>query len=239
MEDISYKYLPVSVFDVQKLGKDTIRKKQDHNKSSSRSSFSPFPRDVAEWCSNYFLRNANFVFDPFAGWGERHKAVSDAGKFYFGYDTSQKAIDYANNNFGVINIKGDSRIDEIPDHDGLLTCPPYWNLEKYDDDKGLDRIKNWDNFLLEYKTIWKRVIDKAAPGSKYCIVLGDWRKKGIYYDLVFQTEKIMDKLGMKPFDKIILSHKKQAKIKIMLPQVKRLGYTVKVHQILLVFEKNK
>ena len=47
----------------------------------------------------------------------------------------------------------------------------------------------------------------------------------------------MDKLGMKPFDKVILSHKKQAKIKIMLPQVKRLGYTVKVHQILLVFVK--
>ena len=108
MEDISYKYLPVSVFDVQKLGKDTIRKKQDHNKSSSRSSFSPFPRDVAEWCSNYFLRNANFVFDPFAGWGERHKAVSDAGKFYFGYDTSQKAIDYANDCEFIDNNAPDS-----------------------------------------------------------------------------------------------------------------------------------
>ena len=54
--DISYKYMPVSVFDVEKLGKSTIRKKQNHNKNSSRSSFSPFPRDVAEWCSNYFKR---------------------------------------------------------------------------------------------------------------------------------------------------------------------------------------
>ena len=137
----------------------------------------------------------------------------------------------------VINIKDNSKTAEIPDHDGLLTCPPYWNLEKYDDENGLDRIKKWADFLKEYECIWKRVIDKALPGSKYCIVLGDWRKKGIYYDFVFQTEKIMEKLGMKPFDKVILSHKKQAKIKIMLPQVKRLGYTVKVHQILLVFEK--
>jgi len=47
--------------------------------------------------------------------------------------------------------------------------------------------------------------------------------------------KIMDKLGMKPFDKVILSTKKQSKIKVMLPQAKRLGYTVKVHQILLIF----
>ena len=237
MTDISYKYLPVSVFDVEKLGKNTIRKKQDHNKKSSRSSYSPFPRDVAEWCTKYFLRNSYTIFDPFAGWGERHRAVFDAHKLYLGYDTSQKAIDYAKKHFDVINIRADSRTEEIPEHDGLLTCPPYWNLEKYDDINGLDRIKKWGDFLIEYEMIWKRIIEKALPQSKYCIVLGDWRKKGVYYDFVFQTEKIMDKLGMKPFDKVILSHKKQAKIKIMLPQAKRLGYTVKVHQILLVFEK--
>ena len=69
--------------------------------------------------------------------------------------------------------------------------------------------------------------------------MGDWRKNGIYYDLVFQTEKIMEKIGMEPHDKVILSHKKQTKIKIMLPQAKRLGYTVKMHQILLVYEKPK
>ena len=44
---------------------------------------------------------------------------------------------------------------------------------------------------------------------------------------------------MKPFDKVVLSVKKQSKIKIMLPQAKRLGYTVKVHQVLLVYEKQK
>lgn len=235
--DISYKYMPVSVFDVEKLGKSTIRKKQNHNKNSSRSSFSPFPRDVAEWCSNYFLRDATFVFDPFAGWGERNKAVNDAGKIYMGYDISEKAIEYAKKHFDAVNILADSRKEEIPYHDGLLTCPPYWNLEKYDSKNGLDKIKKWGDFLTEYENVWKRVIKKAEKGSKYCIVLGDWRKKNIYYDFVFQTEKIMNKLGMKPFDKVILSHKKQAKIKIMLPQVKRFGYTVKVHQILLVYEK--
>ena len=144
---------------------------------------------------------------------------------------------HAKEHFDAINILGDSRIEEIPEHDGLLTCPPYWNLEKYDNDNGLDRIKKWNDSLVDYEKVWKRSVEKAAPGSKYCIVLGDWRKNKIYYDFVFQTEKIMEKLGMKPFDKVTLSHKKQAKIKIMLPQAKRLGYTVKVHQILLVYEK--
>ena len=77
-DDISYKYLPVSVFDVAKLGKKTIRKKQNHYKNSSRNSYSPFPLDIAEWCSKYFLRDASVVFDPFAGWGERNKSVNES-----------------------------------------------------------------------------------------------------------------------------------------------------------------
>ena len=103
--------------------------------------------------------------------------------------------------------------------------------------KRLDRIKKWDAFLVDYEKIWRRVTEKAETGAKYCIVVGDWRKNHKYYDFIYQTEKIMDKCGMKPFDKVVLSVKKQSKIKIMLPQAKRLGYTVKVHQVLLVYEK--
>ena len=65
---------------------------------------------------------------------------------------------------------------KIPEHDGLLTCPPYWNLEKYDNKLGLDKIKKWEDFLEEYEKVWKRVTEKALPGAKYCIMVGDWRK---------------------------------------------------------------
>jgi len=235
-DDISYKYLPVSVFDVAKLGKKTIRKKQNHYKNSSRNSYSPFPLDIAEWCSKYFLRDASVVFDPFAGWGERNKSVNEAGKLYIGYDISEKAIKHAKEHFDAINILGDSRIEEIPEHDGLLTCPPYWNLEKYEKD-GIDREKSWEGFLEKYEKILSRAIKNALPEAKYCIMVGDWRKNHKFYDLTFQTEKILQKHGMKPFDKVILSYKKISPIKLMLPQAKRLGYTVKVHQTLLIYKK--
>ena len=48
MAQVTYKYIPVSVFDVEKAGKNKIRKKQDHNKVSSRATYSPFPDDVAD-----------------------------------------------------------------------------------------------------------------------------------------------------------------------------------------------
>ena len=61
--------------------------------------------------------------------------------------------------------------------------------------------------------------------------------KNIFYDFTYQTEKIMEKCGLKPFDKVVLSQKKISPIKIQMPQAKRLGYTVKVHQYLLVYKK--
>ena len=235
-QDISYKYLPVSVFDVAKSGMNAIRGKQHHARISSRATFSPFPRDIAEWCASYYLRDATVVFDPFAGWGERHRAVVDAGKTYIGYDVSPAAIEYAAKNFGAHNILANSLHERIPPHDGLVTCPPYWNLEKYEGD-GLDCHKKWGSFLEEYEQVWKRVVSEGIEGSKYCIMVGDWRKNHKYYDLVYQTEKIMEKVGLVPFDKVVLSYKKISPIKIQVPQAKRLGYTVKVHQTLLVYQK--
>jgi len=230
----SYKIIPVSVIDLEKAGKDKIRGKQDHAKLSPRATYSPFPEEVADLCYEYFLRDSKNIFDPFAGWGERHSKALEYNKNYIGFDTSQFAIDNAKNVFNVNNTLADSRIDEIPEHDGLLTCPPYWNLEKYNGD-GLDRIKGWDKFLEEYEKVWKRVSEKAKPGSTYCVMVCDWRAKHVYYDLVFHTERILNSVG-KPFDKIVLSRKKISKIKIMLPQAKRLGYTAKVHEMLLVYK---
>lgn len=235
--DISYKYIPVSVYDVKPIGKKGIRGKQHHEKKSSRSTYSPFPLDIAEWCAEYHLRDASIIFDPFAGWGERHQAIKKAKKTYIGYDISEKAIEYAKEKFNVDNILANTMMADIPEHDGLLTCPPYWNLEKYNSKDGLDKIKKWNIFLEEYEALWKRVTEKALPGAKYCIMVGDWRKNHVFYDFTYQTEKIMERCGMKPFDKIILSYKKISPIKIMLPQTKRLGYTVKVHQYLLIYEK--
>ena len=237
MSNIKYKYLPVSVFDIEKIGKIGIRNKQNHAGQSSRSSYSPFSPQIAEWCMEYFLRDTTTIFDPFAGWGERHVAAKNFNKVYIGYDISNDAIDFAKTHYNVNNILANSMTEEIPDHDGLLTCPPYWNLEKYGSKNGLDRLKKWEDFLEQYERVWKRTCEKALPGSKYCIMVGDWRKKNIFYDFTYQTQKIMEKCGMKVFDKVCLSQKKIYPIKLHMPQAKRFGYTVKVHQTLLVYQK--
>lgn len=231
-EDI--KVMPVSVIDIAAQKK---RQNENHANTSSRANYSPFPDEVSDLCYQFFLRDSKDIVDPFAGWGSRHKKALDWGKNYVGFDTSEAAINTALKDYGVNNIMGDSSIVGVPPHNGLLTCPPYWNLEKYESGLGIDRIKTWEMFKDSYKNIMSRFYSVADSGSTYCIMVGDWRKNHKYYDLEFVTSKMFHELGAIIVDKVVVSRKKVSKIKIMLPQAKRLGYTVRVHENLLVFRK--
>ncbi len=230
--------IPVSVIDVKGVGKNGIRGDQKQGDgTSSRSEYSPFPLDVAKLCVGFFLKDKNTILDVYAGWGERHYMCALYLKTYYGIDISPKAIEYAKKNFNVDNKLGDSRTEPLIQHDGLLTCPPYFDLETYEGKNNLSRCENWKQFLIHYELIFKRCVEKADAGAIYCIVVGDWRAKHIYYNLSYETQRIMEKLGMILKDKVILSQKKTTNYCIMLPQSTRLGYTAKVHGYLLVFEK--
>lgn len=232
-DELQYLILPVSVVDIAAQNK---RQNENHDSVSSRANYSPFPDEISTMCVEYFLRDKSNIFDPFAGWGERHAKCVSYGKQYTGFDTSNAAIIKAKELYSVDNIKANSLVDVIPSFDGLVTCPPYWNLERYEGD-GIDKCKTWNEFISDYSTILKRCYESAQPDSIFCIMVCDWRSKGIYYDLEFQTCKIFENLGATVHDKVIVSRSKVSKIKIMLPQAKRLGYTVKVHESLLVFKK--
>jgi len=226
--------IPISVIDIAAQGK---RKNEDHNSTSSRANYSPFPTEIATLCAEFYLRDAKLVFDPFAGWGERGAAVKAQGKQYVGFDTSQEALDKAFADYGVVNLKADSSVAQIPKFDGLFTCPPYWNLETYAGETGIDRLKTWEAFVEKLTLIFARCFNAASDGAIFCVMVGDWRKNHTYYDLEFQTSLIFKDLGAKVVDKVVVSRSKVSKIKIMLPQAKRLGYSVRVHENLLVFKK--
>jgi len=226
--------LPVSVLDIDK---NTQRRETGgHDAKSSRSEYSSFPREVSSLCYSFFLRDCFDIFDPFAGWGERHSAALKAGKGYIGFDINPEAIKRAQETYGVSNWLADSRTSPIPYFNGLLTCPPYWNLEKYAPD-GLDACDTWASFIDDYNIVWIRCIAAAASGTVFCVMVGDWRSDGVYYNLSYETERIFLENGCEIVDKVIVSRRNITKIKVMLPQAKRLGYTVKVHEYLLVLKK--
>ena len=235
-DKVTYSQIPVSVIDTKAVGKKGIRTKKHHIKHSSRTEFSPYPMEIGEICSEFFCRDSDLIFDPFAGWGERNVCCAKFGKTYLGYDISPEAIEYAKKKYQVTNYLGNSKTDPIPPHNGLITCPPYWNLEKYKGDNNLSRTKSWEIFLDDYETILTRSSKEALPNSTYCLMVGDWRKNKEYYNLSYETERIMYKLGFKIHDKVIVSQKKITPYLKMMTNCKRFLYTAKVHQYLLVFK---
>ena len=237
MQTEFFDIIPVSVIDIAPQQKRQKQKDNNnfHYKKSSRDSYSPFPDEVSNLCFQYFLKDSINIFDCFAGWGDRSLKAKEWNKNYIGYDSSEESIRIANEK-GCKNILANSLTAEIPNHDGLITCPPYWNLEKYKGN-GIDKEKTWDNFKSQYKKILNRCWSKAEINSTYCILVGEWRKNHIFYDLEYETRKIFKELGATFFDQIIISRKKISKIKVMLPQAKRLGYSVRVHETLLIYKK--
>lgn len=224
--------VPCSVIDV---GPQRVRTEGGHDDTSSRAEFSPFPAEVNALCWDLFLRDASTVFDPFAGWGERGAAAKARGVNYIGFDVNPGSVTVAASR-GVNVTQCDSRTAHIPMFDGLITCPPYWNLESYSLE-GLDAVETWDDFLDGYATVLDRAYDAAQVGAMFCIVTGDWRQDGVYYDLTYRTQRIMDELGATPIDVVIASRKAVSKVKVMIPQAVRMGYTVKVHETLSVWQK--
>ena len=226
--------LPVSVIDIAAQKK---RQNENHANTSSRANYSPFPDEISTLCYEFYLRDCATIVDPFAGWGERHSKALRFNKKYHGFDTSEYAIEKAKAEYDVDNTHADSTVCDIPVFDGMVTCPPYWNLEKYASDDGIDQIKTWEGFIRRYTRIMKRFYKKAPEGAIFCVMVGDWRKNHKYYDLEYVTSTIFKDLGAHIVDKVVVSRKKVSKIKIMLPQAKRLGYSVRVHENLLVYKK--
>jgi len=227
--------LPASVIDVG-AQLQIRRDKGGHDNTSSRAEYSHFPQEVASICYELFLRDATSIFDPFAGWGERGAFAKTFNKNYVGFDINPVAIESALNLYGVQNTLADSADDDIPEFDGLITCPPYWNLESYSD-SGIDAIQTWGKFLFEYRRIIERCYLSAKSGTNFCFMVGDWRDSGKYYDFTHQTRAALYSCGAVPVDELCVSRKLVSKIKVMIPQAVRLGYTVKVHETLLVFRK--
>jgi len=56
----------------------------------------------------------------------------------------------------------------------ILTSPPYWTLKEYrDSDAQLGHVEDYEEFLNELDSVWKRCYDALVPGGRLICVVGD------------------------------------------------------------------
>lgn len=205
---------------------------------------------VAAWILNCFAPPEGICFDPFAGGGTRAIMANKHGLKYYGYELRSDEVTAVRKRCAACGadrteiIQGDARMiapDIIPDNfaDFLYTCPPYWNLEKYDGGPAdLSECKSYQGFLSELDKVIEHTFRLLKPGAASCWVVGLHRKdSGEITALNHDVAHMHQRHGFFLKEEIILHLKNNGAIQ-RVGQFKKGGHRlVRVHEYCLVFIK--
>ncbi len=156
------------------------------------------------------------VLDPFAGGSVRGIVAARLGLPYTGVELRGVQVE-ANVRQALeiacwpkpIWIRGDSR--EIASlvgnqYDLMLTCPPYWNLERYSDSvDDLSTLDSWEDFSTSYAQIIEASVGRLKENRFAIVVVGNVRdKKGFLRDMRVPTDSAMQRAGAYLYNDFVL-----------------------------------
>jgi len=209
-----------------------------------------FNPSVAEWILNCFALGKSRCFDPFAGGGTRAIMAARAGLAYTGIELRRKEARAAlarckrlgvadRVRIRVADAQDCSHVIESASCDFLLTCPPYWNLERY---KGgasdLSMCSTYEGYLAGIRRVVAETFRILAPGAVSCWVVGLHRNpsgslKGIHHDIA----AIHTDLGFRFREEIILAHRNNGAVRRVGNFDKGKRLLVRTHEYVLIFNR--
>jgi DNA modification methylase len=241
---------------IDKLVEDI--KSYDHNKvkqkdflKAGRGSFlSKFNSEYAKRIIEMWSKEGDDIVDPFAGRSSRPLVSTLLKRNYVGFDVINDNLKEAkeqyetlgeNRKLGKLLLVNDNseNIDKYL-HGGvadmIMTCPPYFNIEKYESADGqLTDIKEYHQFLFKYKFILNRCMTKLKPGGFFVVVLANFRIDGKLYDFCGDTKNIL-KQELDFHDEIILEMSPAKRHPLYTQAITNLN-CLKTHEYCLVFRK--
>ena len=144
--------------------------------------------------------------------------ASETGHQYCGVDLRQEQVDanieqakklLKEGRKQPVYICGNSlNIDKLVDgeYDMVFSCPPYFDLEQYSDDKEDLSNLDYDEFKRQYSEIIKKAVSKLKDNRFACFVVSEVRnrKTGFYRNFVADTIHAFLDAGMEYYNEIIL-----------------------------------
>lgn len=173
---------------------------------------------LAEVLYHWFCPPGGDVVDPFAGGLPRGYVASVKGLHYTGIDLSERQVKSNKSLYAQIPhgdgsaewIQGDSStIDSIipaESADFMLTCPPYFDLEKYSENPHDLSAMSFDDFTKAYTDIIRKAGTRVKNNRFAAVVLSDVReaKGGGYRRLCSMTIDAMESVGYKLYNELVL-----------------------------------
>ena len=216
---------------------------------------SEFNITVAKNIISYWSEQGDRILDPFSG--RTRALVSYAmNRSYVGYEVSKDVVTHMEKRFEEmklkekdnfnVELKNKDCINVIDDFgceafDFCFTCPPYWDLEKYESCEGqLSDIDDYDDFV-ELLVDRLDAASMALKKDKYmAVVVGDFRKKGKYITLhsdLIRQMSLNDSLVL--HDVIVIQNIPFYTAAFYFGSVKKVKKTAKAHEYLLIWKKVK
>jgi DNA modification methylase len=194
--------------------------KETNDKSCYRGKIteSIFSPQIAQYIFSMFAPNKGLCFDPFGGGGTRAIMASKNGLDYVGMEIRQQEVDAVNERLvhnNITNAKiicGDSQhCNKINSNcaDFSITCPPYYDLEKYGGPDGdLSMKGSYQEFVDGMYKVAQETYRIMKNNTLVTIVIGLTRDKNknlipIHHDLAY----VYRKAGFNYKEEIILCHK--------------------------------
>lgn len=185
-------------------------------------------------CSGYVIKDLIEQFYPKSKPKKFVEIFSGGGT---GRDVT-KELNIQNSVHLDLNNGWDALIDEIPTgSDFVFSHPPYWDIVKYEKQRGeyktndLSNNMSYEEFIRKLDIVNEKIYHSLITGGRHITLIGDIRKKGKYYSILKdmkwfgELESHIIKIQHNCFsDKKIYSNNSFIAIK---------------HEHILVFKKNK
>jgi DNA modification methylase len=194
---------------------------------ASKYDYSTFNPALADFLFKHYFSPNSKIFDPFSGRATRALIANKNEIHYDGWDVSQLTIKinqnkiyeleesghkWYNQNYKINYYNEDGTLlngIESNFYDGCLTCPPYFNIEKYESCSGqLSDYKKYEDFLEHYSNGFKRFYDVLKFTTDIdnfhplVVVTGNFRINKRMVDFTGDTRRIAREAGFVLYDEI-------------------------------------
>jgi len=215
----------------------------------TESNVSIFDPVLCEMMYEWFSPKGGMVLDPFAGGSVRGIVAEELGRKYVGVDLSESQILANREQSQKPNwIVGDSKkvIFGLKDeYDFVFTCPPYYDLEVYSDNKSDLSTMSESDFDTNLESILYQSQIKLKNNRFFCVVVSEVREPsttgnysiGKYRGLVRKTIDMCERHGLSFYNDMILFNSQHQASKVGKTYFDRNRKIPSVHQNVLVFVK--
>ena len=232
---------------------------------SGTSIFDPV---LCEIMYKWFCTKGGKILDPFAGGSVRGIVAAILDFDYTGIDlrneqieNNKEQLDYIDKNYLDLSldlknekdfltkkpnwIVGNSlNVDNLYNEkekgkvDFIFSCPPYFDLEKYSDNKEDLSNLSWETFKNQYKEIIKKSCNLLKDNRFACFVVSEVRdNKGVYRSFVDFTKECFKDIGLSFYNELILINPVGTLPIRITRQFNSLRKIGKCHQNVLIFYK--